>query len=457
MVNFGRRWFLSGAVAPAASWAANPAASAMEKSLAAELDKIRLYNVHEHLIPEQERVSQRVDFFTLASHYALNDVISAGLAGDKLAIVRDPKASLEQRWKAFEPYWKPARFTGYGQALSIAIAGIYDVEDISAATIGRIDDAIQQRNRPGLYDLVLKERAGIDWCLVDAYWNRKPAPLDKPYFLLSQRFDGFVTPASRKDVAGLEEISGASIHTLADLKKALENTFEQALKVGMAAVKSGLAYRRDLLFQEVSAQDAAADFEAMLKGGVELPRGFHAQKQRPFRRLEDHMFHHLAGLAEARGVPFQIHTGLTAGNTCFVENTNPVQLEAVFHRYPRVRFDLLHIGFPYQQEMGVLAKVFPNVYADFTWAHIISPAGSQRTLEEYLEVVPVNKILGFGGDYRYPELTYGHARIARKIVTKALAGKVEAGLFNEEQALQIGRMLLRENGVNLFGVKAGRG
>lgn len=442
---FGRRLFLTGAaLAPFAARAAN-------SGLAEALDKVRLYDAHEHLIPERERLGQRVDFFTLAGHYALNDVISAGLAGDALALVKDPAAPLARRWKAFEPYWKAARFTGYGQALSIAIADIYGVEEISAGTMPRIDDAIQKRNRPGLYDYVLKERAAIDWCLVDAYWNQKAAPLDRPYFLLAHRFDNFVTPASRKNVAGLEEISGVSIASLADLTKALEKSFEQALKTGMKAVKSGLAYRRDLLFQEVSERDAAADFEAMMRGGADIPGGYRSRKERPFRRLEDHMFHCLAGMAEAHGVPFQIHTGLPAGNAGFVENTNPVLLTNVFHRYPRVRFDLLHIGYPYQRELAVLAKLFPNVYADFTWGYIISPVGSRRALDEYLETVPVNKIVGFGGDYRYPELTYAHARMARRIVAGVLEGKVAAGLFTREQALEAGRMLLRENALNLFG------
>ena len=136
---------------------------------------------------------------------------------------------------------------------------------------------------------------------------------------------------------------------------------------------------------------------------------------------------------------------LTKGSTLLLAN--------VFHLYPRVKFDIFHIGYPYQQELGVMAKLFPNVYADFCWAHVISPPGSRRTLDEYLETVPANKILGFGGDYRYPELTYAHAQMARSNVVQVLAAKVEAGLFPEESALEIGRMLLRDNAMHLFGVK----
>jgi hypothetical protein len=441
-----RRWFLSHGAA-----AGLPAPdAALTRRISGELDKVRLYDTHEHLLPEKQRVSEPADLFLFLGHYALNDLISAGLSGAHLETVRDAKAPETARWKAAEPFWKAARFTGYGQAFSIALRDLYGVEEISAATVGRVNAAIRERNKTGLYEQVLRQKAGIDWCLVDAYWNEKPAPASEPFFLLAQKFDGFVTPASRKDAARLEQISGLSIHTLDDLKKALEATFEQARRAGMAAVKSTLAYRREILYGEVPAADAAADFETMMKGGAAQPQGFRAARLRPFRRLEDHMFHHVVKLAAEHRLPFQIHTGLLAGNACFIENTNPRHLANLFYLYPNVKFDLFHIGYPYQQELGVLAKLFPNVYVDFCWAHIISPPAARCALDEYLETVPANKILGFGGDYRFPEMTYGHSRIARANVAGALAAKVSSRLMSEDQALEVGRMLLRDNGLALF-------
>jgi hypothetical protein len=446
-----RRDLVTGGLKAAAVTSAAPAPSvSLAKRLTAALDSVRLYDSHEHLIAEKTRVGQAVDFFTLAGHYAMNDVISAGLEGEALATVRDEHAPPERRWEAFEPCWKAARFTGYGQALSIAMRDIYGAEEISRASIAGINEAIRKRNRPGLYQQVLRDRAGIDWCLVDANWNEKPARLEPDYFLLAQKFDGFVVPASREDIKRLEGVSGVSIQSLSDHKKALEKTFEQAIGVGMVAVKSTLAYRRDLLFSEVSEYDATRQFEALLGGGVEQPKGFRASKQRPFHQLEDHMFHQVVRLAEAHRLPFQIHTGLLAGNACFIENTNPTLLANLFYLYPNVKFDLFHIGYPYQEELAVLVKLFPNVHADFCWAHIISPVGSRRALDEYLETVPVNKIMAFGGDYRFPELTYAHAKMARRNVAQVLAGKVEAGLFTEEQALDTARLLLRDNALRLF-------
>jgi predicted TIM-barrel fold metal-dependent hydrolase len=431
-MKINRRYFLGTAAA----------APALSGRLTQALESVRLFDSHEHLVPESVRLTEIADFFALAAHYALNDVISAGLSGDALKLVRDERAPAERRWQAFEPHWKSARFTGYGQALSIAIRDLYGVEEISGASLQRINDAARAAAKPGFYRHILRERAGIDWCLVDPYWAEKPARLSPDYFLLAQKFDGFVMASSPKDLSRLESVSGVSIHSLADHRKALEQTFENAIKAGMVAVKSTLAYQRQLLFHEVSEQDAARDFEALLKGETAA-----------FRKLQDYMFHQVVRLADAYRFPFQIHTGLLAGNRAFIENTKPTHLSNLFTLYPNVRFDLFHIGYPYQEELGVLVKLFPNVYADFCWAHIISPPGSRRTLDEYLEIVPVNKIIAFGGDYRFAELTYAHAKMARRNVSQVLAAKVEAGLFTEDQALEIGRLLLRENALALFKVR----
>ncbi len=248
----------------------------------------------------------------------------------------------------------------------------------------------------------------------------------------------------------MEQISGVSIHSLADHRKAVEATFEQATRAGMVSVKSTMAYQRDLSFEEVTEHEAEADFDRMLKGEVAMPQGFRAQKQRPLRKLEDYMFHQLARLASERQYPFQIHTGLLAGNACFIENTNPTRLTNLFHLYPKVKFDLFHTGHPYERELGVLAKLFPNVYIDFCWSHIISPVGARHALDEYLETVPANKIIGFGGDYRTPELSYAHAVMARRNIAQVLEAKVTGGLFDEQRALEIGRLLLRDNALALF-------
>jgi predicted TIM-barrel fold metal-dependent hydrolase len=258
----------------------------------------------------------------------------------------------------------------------------------------------------------------------------------------------------RADVDALERVSATSIASLRDLKAALAKNFQQSLDAGMVTVKTTLAYDRDIHFREVSEADASRDFDRMTKGGEALPEGFRRLVQRPFRDLEDHMFHTIVQLADSRRIPFQIHTGLHAGNGNVVANSDPTLLNNLFFLYPRVKFDLFHISYPYQGELSVLAKLFPNVYVDFCWTHIVSPAVACRALHEMFEMVPVNKIFGFGGDYRYPELSYAHLVMARRNVARVLAEKTQDGFCSEDEAVAIGRMIMYDNPATLFAPKS---
>jgi glucuronate isomerase len=417
------------------------------------LERVSAVDTHEHIIAEADRVSQPIDFFTLAGHYAINDVISAGLPKESQELIDSPTATAEQKWRAFEPYWKYARSTGYGETLQIAIRDIYGFEAINGQTISEINSAIGARNKPGLYKDILKKRARLDFCVNDQYWRPNPEGVDPEFFVLAQKFDGFVMPISRDGITRLEKTADASITNLAALKSAMAKTFERALEVGMVTVKSTAAYQRDLKFEEVSESDAARDFERLMRGEETAPEGFRVLSNRPYRQLADHMFHHLVQLADAHNVPFQIHTGLQAGNGNFVENTRPSLLNNLFLLYPRVKFDLFHIGYPYAHEVTALAKMFPNVYIDFCWMHILSPSAARRALNEMLDAVPANKLFGFGGDYRYPELSYAHLVIARRNIATVLSDRVEAGTCTEEEAAELGRWILRDNPAALFSPK----
>ncbi len=206
------------------------------------------------------------------------------------------------------------------------------------------------------------------------------------------------------------------------------------------ALKTTLAYSRPLDFAVVSEREAQADFELAMQ----------EPQAAPPRRLSDHMFHHALALASEHGLPVQVHTGALAGNRGMIDHTRPGLLNPLFVRYPRVKFDLFHTGWPWTGEVAALAKMFPNVTADFCWMWVLSPAGARRALEEMLETVPANKILGFGGDYRYAELTYAHAKMARAGIAEVLAGKVARGWCTAAEAAETARLLLEENAARLF-------
>jgi hypothetical protein len=76
---------------------------------------------------------------------------------------------------------------------------------------------------------------------------------------------------------------------------------------------------------------------------------------------------------------------------------------------------------------------------------------TRAALDEYLDLVPVNKITAFGGDYGKPvEKVYGHLVMARENIAAVLGRRVEAGLMTESQAISVARRWFYDNPAELY-------
>ena len=125
----------------------------------------------------------------------------------------------------------------------------------------------------------------------------------------------------------------------------------------------------------------------------------------------------------------------------------------IVQRHPNTRFDLYHMGMPEVRQTGVIGKNFPNVWLNLCWCHIISQRMTVAALDEWLDMVPVNKILAFGGDYGKPvEKVYGHLVMAREDIALVLARRVRDGLMTESQAVEVARRWFWDNPKELYGL-----
>ncbi|MFN0171345.1 MAG: amidohydrolase family protein [Bryobacteraceae bacterium] len=445
-----RRGFFSHAAALAAP-PSGPSVT-LERRLLTAIDAIECIDTHEHFYAEKVRAKQAVDIFTFASHYLFDDLVAAGMPEETKAFLTRRDVDEQERWRAFEPYWKSVRMTGYGQALRIAVRDLYGYEEISASTLRGIHEAMRKAARPGMYEEVLCKRGRIRVVLLDHGWKAAPIKPEFPFFKLARAFDRYIMVRNRKEVRELEEANNVAITDLNGLKQAVERSFAQSLEYGMVAVKTTLAYHRDLQFHPVDASAAERDVQLLLKGERETPQGRMRFLGRPFRNLEDHMFRHVVSLAGSHGIPVQIHTGTFAGHWNYVANSNPTHLTGLLLDFPKVRFDLFHMSYPYQGELAAMTKLFPHVWADFCWAHVLSPTAARRALREFLDTVPANKICGFGGDYWFPEMSYAHLVMAKRNIASVLAEMVSERVCTEDEGLETAKMLLHDNPARLFGL-----
>jgi hypothetical protein len=419
------------------------------------VDGISIVDTHEHLPQEPERLGEDVDVLaTFFPHYASSDLRSAGMPEEDLTFIRDASKPLDERWGVFEPWWEMIRNTGYARAIEIASRDLYGVDGIGAETYKQLSLRMNERNKKGLYRWVFKERAGVDISILDT----GVFDVDREFFAPVRRFRDFILVKDRMDFETLGRQVGGPIHSLHDLVLAIRSEFDR-LAGRIVGVKIALAYVRPLYFEKTSFSEAEEAFNKIYrmrrfrrvdlepKGMKLVPESVGFEELRP---MQDYLVHRVVEEAEKRGLPIQIHTGLHEGNENIISNSNPVQLVNLFMEYADARFDIFHGSWPYCGELSALAKNFPNVYIDMCWMHIISPSRSRSALSEWLDEVPANKILGFGGDYRFVEGVYGHAIIARDNIAKVLASKVDDGIYRLKQAKKYASWLLKENAAKLF-------
>jgi hypothetical protein len=418
---------------------------------------IRIIDTHEHLLQEKERIARKPDLFgTFLENYVSSDLVSAGMQKEDLEKVRDSRVPLQERWRLFKPFWERVENTGFSRALKIAARDLYGVDGLNDQTYKRLALRMEKANKAGLYRWILKGRCGIDMSILDS----SSTPLehvDRGFFAPVARFDDFAMCRDRNDIETLGKRCGRRIHSFSEFVGCLELEFEKLSKV-IVGVKTGLAYLRSLDFKKVSQSDAEEVFASIfdqeyfrtlqLDSGQEIiSEGLSLKDTKPF---QDFIVHKIIQLAAEKKLPMQIHTGFQEGNENIITNSDPTLLINLFREYQEVRFDIFHGSYPYTGELAALAKNFPNVYIDMCWLHIISPSGARRALSEWLDVVPWNKIFGFGGDYVFVEGVYGHAVIARENISRVLMEKVEEGSFTKEQAISLARKLLRDNAYEFF-------
>lgn len=423
------------------------ALSQIGKSLRELAAGMTIFDTHEHITQEETRLKKRVDFFHLLSHYTDSDLVSAGMSPQAADNLQNQEIPLEARWRDFAPYWAYTRTTGYGRCMLIAARDLFGIEDINEQTYRLLSERVTAANRPGWYHTVLKEKARIEVCVLDDVpsMNGQPLHPDPRFFKMVARFDYLINAYRREDLLHIEKITGVPVHSLADQEKALQTAVKDRLQEGMVAIKSALAYDRTLQYDQVSRTDAARAFDRLFGSASSKSADPASQKL-----LVDYMMHKLIQQAAEHHLPVQIHTGLQTGNWNHIAWTNPSHLSDLLNEYPHVRFDLFHGGYPYCSELATLAKNLPNVYPDLCWLYIISPGVARRALHEWIETVPVNKILGFGGDFCHVEGAYGHAQMARAGTADVLAEKVENGYLKEEEAASLLERILHLNGRELF-------
>jgi predicted TIM-barrel fold metal-dependent hydrolase len=235
-------------------------------------------------------------------------------------------------------------------------------------------------------------------------------------------------------------------------KRVVTATLERHKKNGAVAVKFEAAYLRSLDFDEASEIDARRVYFTYLKGG-EPPA-------RDYKTLQDYLFRYIAREAGRLGLAVHIHALDGAGSFYKQSGSNPLLLESVFNdpSLRKTNFVIVHGGYPFtRQTASMMSK--SNVYADFSaQTFFLYPRALSEVLRNWLETYP-DKVLfgtdsfGFTPEIGWEEIGWLSTYTARQALAMALTGMMSDGEITRERAIELARMVMRENAIKLYNLK----
>ncbi len=226
---------------------------------------------------------------------------------------------------------------------------------------------------------------------------------------------------------------GIKVESLDDYIVLVDRLFQTMKEHGAVGLK--VHTRRSLRFDNVEKARAARAFGR--------PRKELSPQQ--IKDFQDFMMWRLAEFSAKYDLPFQIHTG------SHLAASNPLLLENLIAGNPRTKFILFHGGYPWVSETGAIAYAphLLNVWIDSCWLPLLSYEMAKRAFHEWLDVVASDRIT-WGADAEYAEGIYGATETTRRVLGEVLAERVDDGNLREEDALRIGRQILRDNALKLF-------
>lgn len=410
------------------------------EDLCQTFDRIPIIDTHEHLPQEAARLKQHVDFSTLFSHYCYSDFYSAGMSDALWNELMDEKTDLKRKWDLFSRYYPLVKDTSYTRSARIAMQRFYQHDDLqSFRQAEEVTRQIQEANQPGLFDKVLKQACHLEHSFL--FTNESAGADPEGFFQYVDSIDHYCGISSRRGAEFYGNEMGGAYETVDQYAETIFQYMKDKAARGVRGIKYALAYGRTLQINPTSRQEAIRLWERMPSANP-APAGETALTREEALALQDYFLRKTLEFCAELHLPAVFHTGIHAGARNVLKHSDPLLLDPIVREFSGVTFVLLHCGIPWTEQAAILAKYFQNVYVDMAWLHIVSPEIAVRGLKAWMDLLPANKILGFGGDYLVVEKVYGHLQIARENLCRALAEKVcEQGLSADRAHFWLHRML----------------
>ena len=444
----------------------------LTRELEFALSEVPMLDIHTHLVGG--RLGARGLHDILLYHMVVSDLYAAGCpSGGRLTQYPGwpDKKEARARLKEALPFLPSIHNTSSSWCVRILLADLYDWhEPITPDNWRRLDDRIRERAEDRSWHHSILDRLKIRRTGTEIARRERGQDDDRLQYALEW---GFFTrcqwgefdtalyelercwgrrPESPSPIgAGGRPKTGRVIRSLADVHAAVKHYVDAIPYASATAGPSVLAtathISTDIHYRNVS----DAEMESAL---ARRPQAGVAERD-TYAAYVNELF--LAGLEKHGGeIVFQFSFAaepLPFETGSRVNQQTIAEVAAMIARHPRLRFQCFLASRHANQSLCTLARELPNFSLAGCWWHNFFPDTIRQILSERLDMVPLNKQIGFFSDAYCVEWSYAKAIVLRKQLACVLAGRIAAGQYSRADALAIARALLFETPQTLLGMK----
>lgn len=438
-------------------------------SLACDLEQalaeVPMFDVHTHLVGG--RLGARGLHDVLLYHMMISDLYAAGCPNGARLTQYPAYPTTEEahaRIREAIPYLPHIRNTSCFWGVRIILGDLYDWhEPITADNWQRLDAAIRERAddrawHHGLLDRLCIARTGTEIARRGAGGDddRLQYALEWGFFTRCQwgEFDTALyelercwgrTPESPSPIgSGSRPPTERTIRTLDDVHAAVRHYVEHIPYDQVIATATHISTDIDL--RPVSDDEMAVALLCRDRAG-QAERDIYASyvNEAFLKALEKH----------ERRIVFQFSLGaepLPYETASRLSQRTIAQLAEMVGRHPGVQFQCFLSSRHANQSLCTLARELPNLSLAGYWWHNFFPDVMRQIMAERLDMLPVNKQVGFFSDAYSLEWTYAKAVLVRKQLAHVLAEKIAQGQYSREDALAVAREILFQTPQTLLGM-----
>jgi glucuronate isomerase len=418
----------------------------LAQELYTEICHIPLIDPHSHIDPRRPTARSLDDI--LGYHYYTELAHSAGMDKGPLA----PDVEPRERVRAI--LYHMAQFDNtiqYQWFIEIARAFFnYQNQRLSLGDASWLCDTAEELMASPDWETRVLRQANIEKVFLTNDFDDTLEGFDTNRYVPCLRTDDLVFHLDKADVrARLAKATGIEVGDTSSLRQALTALFDHFTRHGAKACAISLP--PDFIPSFVPDQQLSAAVRALSQND-------------PRDRLlwSRGVFWMLAELCRTFRLPFDLMIGVNRrvyehgvhqGQDLFDQRTSLIQYAQLFNAFADVTFCISVLSSGQNQELVSYSWIFPNVMTSGHWWYSNIPAYIQQDLRARLQAVPKTKQIGYYSDMYKLEFGLPKFNMYRRILAQVLADDfIRPRVYTEIQALELARLLLRDNVRRIFNV-----